>query len=82
MPGQAAGHLPFFFVQSSIAALRLLADPALTVTQVAGAYGFGSVRNFDRVFASLAGRTPSGYRAHLCGDRAPAAPQERVDREL
>lgn len=73
---------PFMQLYRFDRACRLLADPALTVTQVAGACGFGSVRNFDRVFASLAGRTPSGYRAHLRGDRAPAAPQERADREL
>lgn len=43
-------------------ARRLLGDPALTVTQVAHASGFGSVRRFNEAFRARFGRTPRAFR--------------------
>lgn len=44
---------------------ELLADPALSVTDVAMAVGFGSGTHFATMFRKLAGTTPRAYRAAL-----------------
>lgn len=44
-------------------ARRLLRDPALTVTQVAHASGFGSVRRFNEAFRAQFGRPPRAFRS-------------------
>lgn len=43
-------------------ACKLLSDHSLTATEVCNRCGFGSIRNFNRVFKSLSGYTPSKYR--------------------
>lgn len=44
------------------AACRLLADPALSITEISARSGFGSMRNFNRVFKQLSGLSPCEYR--------------------
>ena len=43
-------------------AKELLKGTDLSVTQIAAALGFGSIRNFGRTFQKLAGTTPKDYR--------------------
>lgn len=43
-------------------ACRLLATTDLTVTAIASEVGFGTLRNFNRVFTEMMGQTPSLYR--------------------
>lgn len=43
-------------------ACRLLGDKSLTVTDICNTCGFGSIRNFNRVFKTLYGTTPSVFR--------------------
>lgn len=43
-------------------AKRLLADPQLTVTEVAYATGFDDLSHFDNVFNRIVGVSPTGYR--------------------
>jgi len=43
-------------------AQRLLADPRLSVTAVAGAAGFGDLSHFSRTFRRYVGSSPSAYR--------------------
>lgn len=43
-------------------ACKLLSGTSLKVTQVCSDCGFGSLRNFNRVFKSLGGITPAEYR--------------------
>lgn len=43
-------------------ACRLLVDSQTSVTQVSEACGFGSIRNFNRVFKAVYGCTPQEYR--------------------
>ena len=44
-------------------ACRLLCDKRADITKICGECGFGSIRNFNRVFNSISGRTPGEYRA-------------------
>lgn len=44
-------------------ACTLLLDPANSISRVAECCGFGSIRNFNRVFKQLSGYTPHEYRA-------------------
>lgn len=44
------------------AACALLSDKNLSVTEIALKCGFGSVRNFNRIFQSISGITPSDFR--------------------
>lgn len=53
-------HL-FRFAQAS----RLLADPTTDVTIVCRECGFGSIRNFNRVFKKMSGCTPTEYQKKL-----------------
>lgn len=46
-------------------ACKLLANRYETVTSVCNQCGFGSIRNFNRVFKQLGGLTPSEYRNNL-----------------
>lgn len=46
-------------------ARELLADPRLTVTEVAYAVGFNDLSHFDKVFRRIAGVPPSEYRRTL-----------------
>lgn len=46
-------------------ACRLLADKALDTTYISMACGFGSVRNFNRVFKQISGMTPGEYRKYI-----------------
>jgi AraC-like DNA-binding protein len=43
-------------------AQRLLADPRMSVTAVAGAAGFGDLSHFSRTFRRYVGTSPSDYR--------------------
>jgi AraC-like DNA-binding protein len=43
-------------------ARALLADPDLSVTEVAYAAGFNDLSNFDKVFRKIVGVPPSAYR--------------------
>ena len=53
-------------------AKRLLNDTRLPITEIAFQSGFGSVRRFNAVFASLYGRAPSSIRRpKVCTDTAP-----------
>lgn len=44
-------------------ACRLLPDKSRTITDVSNACGFGSIRNFNRVFKDLSGISPAEFRA-------------------
>jgi YesN/AraC family two-component response regulator len=46
-------------------AKTLLADPHVSVTEVAYAVGFNDLSHFDRTFRRMVGRSPTGYRASL-----------------
>lgn len=43
-------------------ACRMLADKSYDMTKIVSMCGFGSIRNFNRVFKSISGKTPSEYR--------------------
>lgn len=43
-------------------ACRLLCDSSLDITEICGRCGFGSIRNFNRVFRQFSGVTPTEYR--------------------
>lgn len=43
-------------------AIKLLSDEAYTITEICEKCGFGSIRNFNRVFKQLSGDTPNNYR--------------------
>ncbi|MBO5060012.1 MAG: helix-turn-helix transcriptional regulator [Clostridia bacterium] len=47
------------------AACKLLGDGAETITDVCNKCGFGSIRNFNRVFKQLGGITPGEYRKNV-----------------
>lgn len=74
------GVSPVELAQSRRLALakQLLQDTALSLTEIAFAAGFGSVRRFNAVFAAKMGSSPSALRrkhvdAAPAGDRAPLA---------
>jgi YesN/AraC family two-component response regulator len=46
-------------------AKALLADPRVSVTEVAYTVGFNDLSHFDRTFRRMVGQSPSGYRASL-----------------
>ena len=48
--------------QKILFAKKLLSETALTVTQIAFASGFGSIRRFNAAFSKIYGRTPSALR--------------------
>jgi AraC family transcriptional regulator len=50
-------------------AARLLADPGLSITEVAGEVGFGDLSNFVRTFHRAAGVSPRRFRQAARGDR-------------
>jgi AraC-like DNA-binding protein len=50
-------------------AVEMLADPSRSVTEIAYACGFGSLRTFHRAFRDVTGRTPLGRR------EGPAGPE-------
>lgn len=43
-------------------ACRLLSDKTVSVTEVSAECGFGSIRNFNRIFKEFSGLTPKEYR--------------------
>lgn len=43
-------------------ACRLLSDKSLNITHIASECGFGSIRNFNRIFKNMCGITPGEYR--------------------
>lgn len=45
-------------------ACKLLSDNSLTVSEVADSSGFGSLRNFNRIFKELSGISPSEFRSN------------------
>ena len=45
------------------AACRMLADKSVDITSVASECGFGSIRNFNRVFKKMSGLTPREFRS-------------------
>lgn len=45
-------------------ACRLLPDKSRTITEISNTCGFGSIRNFNRIFKELSGISPGEYRAH------------------
>ena len=47
------------------AAVKLIGDKSESVSSVCDKCGFGSIRNFNRVFKQLAGVTPNEYRKTL-----------------
>lgn len=47
-------------------AIELFCEQDLSVTEAASQAGFGSVRNFNRVFQDTLGITPSEYRRNRC----------------
>lgn len=52
-------------------ACAILADSEATITSVAEACGFGSIRNFNRVFKNLSGYTPRDYKnRHINAEKA------------
>jgi AraC-like DNA-binding protein len=46
-------------------AKALLADPYLTITEVAQAVGFNDLSHFDRTFRRVVGQSPTEYRATI-----------------
>ena len=44
-------------------ACRLLEEEGITVTEISTRCGFGSIRNFNRIFRTMSGQTPSEYRS-------------------
>lgn len=44
---------------------ELLSDTDKTIAQIAGECGFQSIRNFNRVFKKLSGKTPGEYRKEI-----------------
>ena len=44
-------------------ATRLLTQTDLPITQIASELGFGSIRNFNRVFLEHLGTSPKAYRS-------------------
>lgn len=46
-------------------ACRLLADKNLDITNICTSCGFGSIRNFNRIFKDMSGMTPGDYRKSL-----------------
>ncbi len=46
-------------------ACRMLQEEKEDITRIAGLCGFGSVRNFNRVFKALSGMTPLEYRREI-----------------
>lgn len=44
------------------AACEIISDPTKSLTEIALESGFGSVRNFNRIFKKLSGKSPSEYR--------------------
>lgn len=53
------GFLNLFRFES---ACKLLADKKTGITEVSSSCGFGSIRNFNRVFKSICGYTPREYK--------------------
>ena len=45
-------------------ACKLLSDTSMDLNAICDQCGFGSIRNFNRVFKTLSGTTPSAYRKH------------------
>ncbi|HLA36611.1 MAG TPA: AlkA N-terminal domain-containing protein [Rhodocyclaceae bacterium] len=62
--GETFGVTPVAYAQTQrrLLAKRLLADTNLTITEVALAAGFGSLRRFNTLFRSHYGLTPSALR--------------------
>ncbi len=46
-------------------ACRLLANKSIDIGDISEKCGFGSLRNFNRVFKDLSGTSPSEYRKAL-----------------
>ncbi|KYF78073.1 transcriptional regulator [Sorangium cellulosum] len=61
-------------------AARLLADGALSITDIALDVGFGDLSNFVRTFHRAAGVSPRGFRQAARGERKLF--QDRLDRAL
>ncbi|WP_437690470.1 helix-turn-helix transcriptional regulator [Sorangium sp. So ce176] len=61
-------------------AARLLADGALSITDIALDVGFGDLSNFVRTFHRAAGVSPRGFRQAARGERKLV--QDRLDRAL
>ncbi len=56
------------------AACRHLCENELSVTEISGAVGFGTIRTFNRAFDKQMGMSPSEYRrAHAASAKAPAS---------
>ena len=50
-------------------ARKLLEDADLRISEIAFAVGFQSLSQFNRVFKKLAGKSPTAYRASICGTK-------------
>ncbi|WP_437877234.1 helix-turn-helix transcriptional regulator [Sorangium sp. So ce513] len=61
-------------------AARLLADGALSITDIAFEVGFGDLSNFVRTFSRAAGVSPRAFRQAARGERKLV--QDRIDRAL
>jgi AraC-like DNA-binding protein len=46
-------------------AIQYLAEPQLTISEIAEKLGFGEIRAFQRKFKSWTGLTPTGYRKDI-----------------
>ncbi len=61
-------------------ACRLLAQPALSVKEVAISLGYRHPRDFSRFFRQAKGATPQGYRDSLVGREPSGKGSELVNR--
>jgi len=59
---QGSGYKPLLEEARRRDAMTLLANPALTIQQVAGLLGYDAPANFTRAFRQWTGRTPSAWR--------------------
>lgn len=78
------GASPIELAQSRRLAMakRLLADSRLSVTQVAYASGFRSLRRFNEAFATRFGRTPSELARGRTASAAPEPIELRLDARM
>jgi AraC family transcriptional regulator of adaptative response / DNA-3-methyladenine glycosylase II len=79
--GRALGVSPVELAQEHRLRLarRMLADTAMSITNVAYAAGFQSLRRFNAVFRSRHGMSPSAVRSRLCRSRSLSTMPTRTE---